>query len=270
MSKKQQVIHEVSQEDKELYLSFTTKIVASGFVPAEELKAEYGPDGFTKCIATLFRTHRMLREVRRPWKDQRDALGYEWADRRFSQSEVKKLSPGLQVVVEQFKKASNKYTDFERIAVRCRWTNKVFGAMPREQNGDKINVFDRANGKGSDLLIPAYCVRAMVKTALPLVSKEAALGGRIKFKTVRVPASALGEVEVRPIIDPDGHTGLGLQQSETIEPGTEFVIDAMVPTSVMQPDEFVRMLRVAGEYVHLSPARSSGFGDFEVVELATE
>ncbi len=271
MSKKL-VQHEVRHDDKDLYLSFATRIVANGFASAEELRDEYGAEAFTKCVASLFRTHRALREVRRPWKDEKDALGYEWADQRYSQAQIKKLPPEVAIVVEKFKKGNAKYTDFERIKVRCRWTNKVLGAIPHtEASGDKLNSFDRANGKGSDVLIPAYCLRAMAAKALPAMLKEAALARRIMFKTIHVPASAISEdTEVRPVLDPDGRTGLGMNRSECLPSGTEFDIEALVPTSALAPDEYLRMLNLAGEFVHLSPARSSGFGDFEVVGEATE
>src|ERR1035437_360790 len=80
----------MNEGDKELYARFCTRIVAEGFMPADVLRKEFGDEGYTRCIAVLFRTWRMLREVRRKWTDGNDQLGYEWADRRFSQAEMKK------------------------------------------------------------------------------------------------------------------------------------------------------------------------------------
>jgi len=255
--------HNISEVDKSLFVSFCTKIVATGFVPAEDLRKEYGPEDYTRCIAMIFRTHRMLREVRRKWTNNEDVLGYEWADRRFSQAEMKKLPPELLAVVELFKKSSVKYTDYANIRVRCRWTNKVFGAMPlKEESGDELNRFDRDMGDG--VLIPGYCLRAMASKAMPMVGKEQSVARRIGWSAVRIQSPNI-KIDTRPIIDQDGYTGLGLKRSEYLPIGTEFVIEAMIPTSIMRPDEYLHFLKVAGQFVHLSPARSSGFGDFEVV-----
>lgn len=57
------------------------KVKAEGFVPLADLRTEFGADEVTKAIAILYRDYRMFREVRRQWKDGRDALGYEWDDR---------------------------------------------------------------------------------------------------------------------------------------------------------------------------------------------
>lgn len=270
-TKKPPKVYDVSlgaSADKDLYLSFVTKIVSSGFVSAEELRAEFGGEAFTKCIAILFRTHRVLREVRRKASDSGESvLGYEWADRRFSPAAIKKLPPELQIVVETFRKSNDKYGDYEHIVIKCRWTNKVLGAMPREEkSGDQIHVFDRANGAGSDVLIPRYCLRAMAARTLPAMGKEIAVARRILFKAVRVSGVAIEqEVEERPIVKDDGHTGLGIKRSERIPAGTEFVIDARVPTTALKPDEYVDLLTLCGEYTGLSPARSAGMGDFEVL-----
>src|SRR5262245_16589339 len=171
---KTKIVQQVNDSDREVLVNFATKIVAGGFVPAEELEREFGPQDYTKTIAILFRTWRMLREVRRRWKEGAEpVLGYEWADRRFSKSEVAKMPPALQVVLELFKKTGNKYGDYEMLTVRCRWTNKAFGAMPfKEESGDELNRFDRDIGGG--ILIPAYCVRAMATAALPMLGKEQA------------------------------------------------------------------------------------------------
>jgi hypothetical protein len=271
MAKKEPKIYDVSKgasADRDLYLSFVTKIVSSGFVSAAELRTEFGGEAFTKCIAVLFRTHRMLREVpRKAGDDGQSVLGYEWADRRYSQAAIKKLPEELQIVIGTFQKANDKYGDYEHMVIKCRWTNKVLGAMPREdKGGNKINIFDRVNGASSDVVIPRYCLRAMVARTLPIMAKEQAIARRILFRPVIVSAAHVEqEVEERPILKDDGRTGLGIQRSERIASGTEFVIDARVPTTVLNPDEFVDLIELCGQYTGLSPARSAGFGDFEVL-----
>lgn len=86
--------------DSESIANMALKVKAEGFVPAEDLKGEFGPEKFTRGVAVLYRDFRMFREVRRAWKDGVDVLGYEWADRRFSKSEVKKIPPELGFLVD--------------------------------------------------------------------------------------------------------------------------------------------------------------------------
>ena len=254
-----------TEQEQEMYASFCTRIVADGFVPAEVLRNDFGDETYTKCIAVLFRTWRLLRECRRKWTDGEDTLGYEWADARFSQAQMKKAPPALAFLIERFtNKGRNKYEGYVRMRVQCRYTNKAFGAMPRkEASGDELNSFDR-NGSPETVVFPAYCLRAMASKALPMIGKEAAIARRIGFAQVVIKDAKLN-VEVRPIIDEDGRTGLGLKRSESLPAGTEFVIDAQVPTSALNPQQYMEMLVTAGQFVRLSPARSSGFGDFEVV-----
>ena len=65
--------YEMKAEDKELYAGFCTRVIADGFVPAEILRNAFGDEAYTRCIAVLFRTWRMFREVRRKWTDGNDA-----------------------------------------------------------------------------------------------------------------------------------------------------------------------------------------------------
>src|SRR5688572_12842773 len=89
------------------------KVKAEGFVPASVLRDEFGAEKTTQGIAVLYRDMRMFREVRRPWgEDGQEALGYEWADRRFSSSEQKKIPPALGFVVELVAPMAPKYSDF--------------------------------------------------------------------------------------------------------------------------------------------------------------
>jgi hypothetical protein len=62
-----------------------------------------------------------------------------------------------------------------------------------------------------------------------------------------------------------GGGGKGLRRSESLPDGIEFTIKAMVPTSAIAIDEYLRALRLGGEHIGLSPGRSAGFGDFEVL-----
>lgn len=51
--------------DAESLSKIALKVKAEGFVPATDLKAEFGPEKFTQAIAILYRDFRMFREVRR-------------------------------------------------------------------------------------------------------------------------------------------------------------------------------------------------------------
>lgn len=254
--------------DADSLAKIAMKIKAEGFVPAAVLKDEFGPDIFTQSIAVLFRDLRIFREARRPWKDGESVLGYEWADRRFSQSEVKKIHPELGFAIE-LTKQQLRYTDFEPITVRCRWTAPILGSVPiKDEHEDPTNVFERDSL--GQVLILRYGLRAMATRALQMIGKEMSIAHKIGFSTIRIPNPAVKIVE-HGIVENGRPGGKGLRRSECIQDGLEFTIRALVPTSMLTLDEFLRMLKFAGQYVGLSPGRSAGFGDFEVLEvLGTE
>lgn len=248
--------------DVETLKAMAMKVMAEGFVPAEALKEEFGPQKSTQGIAVLFRQFRMFREVNRPWKDSgASVMGYEWADRRFSQAESKKIPGDLGFLVEMTKGSRAKYADYEAVSIRCRWTNWTLGALPRDRDGGSVNCFLR--DATDTCVIPAYCVRAMLTKALPLIGKEQAIAWRIYPKAIRV----LGDPKIQgqPKVDEGTHQGLGITQSEAFPPGTEFTIAAMIPTSILSVADFARLIAIAGEYVRLSHGRSAGYGDFEPI-----
>ncbi len=106
----------------------------------------------------------------------------------------------------------------------------------------------------------------MITPALAMIGKEQALGRRIQFKTIRIKANGnLSKVE-RPVNDHG--QGKGFCRSEKLADGFTFVIEAWIPTSILSVAEYLEALKRAGETVGLSPGRSAGFGDFEVVEAA--
>lgn len=249
--------------DRESLLNMAMKVKAEGFIPAAALKAEFGPEAFTRGVAVLYRDYRMFREVRRPWKDDNDALGYEWADRRFSKSEVKKIAPELGFLVELTAQMAPKYSDFQRVSARCRYLTAALGGCPvKDTDGQPLNAFERdAAGR---VQILRYNLRAMITPALAMIGKEQALARRIGFSTIRLTTNGnLTKVE-RPVNDHG--QGKGFCRSERLADGTEFTIEAMIPTSILSTAEYLQALRLAGETIGLSPGRSAGFGDFEVLE----
>lgn len=251
--------------DAESIANMALKVKAEGFVPAEDLKAEFGPEKYTRGIAVLFRDFRMFREVRRPWKDGTDVLGYEWADRRFSKPEAKKVPPQLGFLLELVSNTATKYSDFQRVVAKCRYISPVLGGIPvKDADGAPINSFDRDSA--GNLLILRYNQRAMITPALAMIGKEQAAARRIGFSTIRIHANGnLSKIE-RPVNDHG--EGKGMCRSEKLADGQEFTIEAMVPTSVLSVSEYLQALRLAGQTIGLSPGRSAGFGDFEVIEAA--
>lgn len=251
--------------DAESIANMALKVKAEGFVPADDLKSEFGPEKFTRGIAVLFRDFRMFREVRRPWKDDTNVLGYEWADRRFSNTEIKKIPEQLGFIAELTTKTVAKYSDFQRVTAKCRFTMAALGGVPApEKNGIAVNSFER-DAEGN-IMILRYNQRAMIAPALAMIGKEQAAARRIAFSTIKLrPNGNLSQV-ARPVNDQG--QGKGFCHSERLADGTEFTIEAMVPTSVLSVAEYLQALRLAGETVGLSPGRSAGFGDFEVIEAA--
>lgn len=251
--------------DSDSIANMALKVKAEGFVPAEDLKTEFGPEKFTRGIAVLYRDFRMFREVRRAWKDGADVLGYEWADRRFSKSEVKKIPGELGFLVDLTAQMAPKYSDFQTVTAKCRYMTAALGGCPvKDTDGSPINAFER--DRDGNIQILRYNMRAMITPALAMIGKEQALARRIAFKTIRIHTNGnLSKVE-RPVNDHG--QGKGFCRSERLADGTDFTIEALIPTSILSAAEYLQALKLAGETVGLSPGRSAGFGDFEVLEAS--
>jgi hypothetical protein len=133
----------------------------------------------------------------------------------------------------------------------------------KDSDGAPINSFERDTSGNIQIL--RYNQRAMIAPALAMIGKEQALARRIGFSTISIHANGnLSKVE-RPVNDHG--QGKGMCRSERLPDGTEFTISAMVPTSILSPAEYITALKLAGEMVGLSPGRSAGFGDFEVLAV---
>ena len=133
--------------------------------------------------------------------------------------------------------------------------------MP-DTDGAPINSFER--DREGRIKILRYHQRAMIGPALQMIGKELALARRIAFKTITLEVNGnLSKVE-RPVNDHG--QGKGFCRSEKLADGTEFTIEAMIPTSILSVAEYLSALKLAGETVGLSPGRSAGFGDFEIIE----
>jgi hypothetical protein len=199
---------------------FCLKVKAEGFVPAADLRAEFGPEAFTQAIAILYRDFRMFREVRRAWTDGQQALGYEWAHRKFSKSETKKIPGELGFVVGLTEAMRPKYGDFEAATVQCVYTAPILGSVPvKDEHGDPTNVFER-DALGNFLIL-RYHQRAMASVALPMIGKEAAAARRIGWSIIRIPASTPVKIVEHGIVEP-GRGGMGLRRSECLADGLRF------------------------------------------------
>lgn len=246
-------------------------IKGNGFVPHKVLREKFGDRIWTTFGALLYRDWRMVREVRRPFEELRtpegeNEQGYEWADRRFSKSEAKKIPDELQWILTLVSPTSGTYGDFRRAVFRCRWTNYVLAALPVADTASE-RVFERVNG---DIVIPAYCSRAMLRKVLPLINKPQVLSDHIRTMAVRVHADENIVKKLMPVVDERTKQGKGLTQHEALPPGTEFTLELWYPATAIQLEELAPALALAGQVVRLSPARSSGYGDFEVIAVNGE
>lgn len=272
------IVEQLDKKEREELVGMAARIMAKGFVPHHVLRSEFNDKVHTVFSAIAFRQYRVVREVRRPWEEGETAIGFEIADHRFSKSEVKKMPAELGWVLDMAKQVANRYTDFQFASVKCRYTNFVLAALPVAETQTE-RVFERVNG---DVLIPAYCVRAAFKKTLPVVGKTQSLGDYIRFSAVRIPVgngsgpaltklkvsdeAVLGK-KIMPVVDERAHQGKGLTEHEALPPQTEFTLDFYYPASELPLDQLVPLLQLMGRFTRLSPARSSGYGDFEVIEV---
>lgn len=270
-TKKQEKTEFVPLANVERMQEIGIKIYAEGFLPYSEMVAQFGEQDATRAIAILFRNFRVIREVRRPWGKEENILGYEWADRRFSNPEAAKLPVEYQWLKDMKASRIPKYESFEHVKVRCQWVNSVVGGLPMQDDDGAFNGFLRGNGKADILIIPAYCLRSMFAKVLPMIGKEVAIARRIGWKRVEVKPRKLDFIPLPKVDESKGKSGgLGVHRHERFLAGEEFIVDAMVPTSHLSIAEFIAGLRKAGDYVRFSPGRSAGFGDFEVMEIITD
>lgn len=249
--------------DSEALAAIALKVKSEGFVPQTAMLEQFGPEKTTQGIAVLFRDFRMFREVRRPWgQSGEEVLGYEWTNRPIPAALKKKVPPQLGFIIDLGNSFAPKYTDYQRVSVRCRFLLDTLGGHPVEQKDKStLNSFERAaNGC---LVIQRFNLRAMIGAALPVIGKEHSLARRITFATIYFQANGNLTVKPTPVIV--NGEGKGIRLSECLAAGTEFTITANIPTSALSIAEFLELLRVAGETVGLSPGRSAGFGDFEVL-----
>lgn len=259
----------MNDEMRRACLEIGGQIKANGFVPIYQLRKEHGDKAVTVFAATAYRDYRIVREARRPWSDGESVTGYEWADVRFSRSASKKIPAALGWILELCPEQVLRYKDFARAIVQCRWNNWALGALPITGGDDKRRVFERANGH---LVIPAYGVRAMLRKTLPMVGKAQSLADHIRCAAVLVPASVITGASDKsmPVVNDKMHQGLGVNMHEAIPPETPFILDLWYPASEITEEELLTVLALAGRFTRLSPARSSGYGDFDVLALNGE
>jgi len=250
----------ISDPDAAKLRDLAMLVIAEGFVPVEEVTAKFGDTVATKGRAILYKNMRVLVEQRQPWNGE-EKLGYRWADRRFSKADIAKIPPGYGWVMEVGSSVRVRYTDYQLIRLRCRWTAPCLAGKPESEDEGAAVRFER--DLAGSVLIPRYCVRSMLMSALPLINRQSNLTFYIRASAVILPNVTVKET-IHAVVDRQGK-GRGHRRSEMVAAGTEFTLEALVPTSDISPAEYVELIRVAGKHVGLSPGRSAGYGDFEVL-----
>ena len=262
--------------------AYCARIVAEGFVSAKDLIAQFGQDFHNRAVAYLYRNLRLLIEKRLPSSDGASSLGYMWANRKLSKPDRARI-PATFGFINEFKATGPKYDKYETVVVRCRWLDTPLGAIPAHAvaglgGGDDVkdlcvfeppHAYAKRRDGGGPVKIAAYCLRAMFVKVLPTMGKEAALARRIYFRNVWLQNICTEEI-ARGTVDPMTGAGLGIRRNEAIPAGTEFTIEADVPTSILMPEEYVMALARAGKMIRFSPASSRGFGEFEVLRESAE
>lgn len=270
LDKKAPAVIEEELFDSKLLGQICMKVKGDGFVPREVLEETYGHAETSQAIALLYRTYRIFTEVRRKWGPEgEEKIGYVWATEGLTNKKMKKLPAFLGFLEKLVDAGGPRYKDYEGVTVRCQWTNYVLAGLPRGKEQEE-RLFER-DADGS-VLIPAYCVRAMFKKALPMIGAEAAVAERIHIAAVRVKEPKVVRLKM-PVVDMSaapGHRGKGINEHEALGPGTKFELECIIPTSVIDPEDFVRMVAFSGKFCRLSPARSSGYGDFVVLDQKKE
>jgi hypothetical protein len=240
-----------------------------GFITKEELRKKFGDTVTTRGLAICYGMLRVVKEVDRPQDGGGIQRGYEWSDERFSNQKMKDLPEWMGPIKGLLQGKKVRYTGYEAVTVRCRWTNKVLAGMIDPADLEK-RVFD-IDPITKEILVPAYCLTAMFRDAFQLVpalaDKPQAIAYRVKFAAVRIPdAKDKIQDEYFPVApEYRGGKGKGRTATQVLPAGTEFTIDAMIPTSEISVAQYLEVIQTAGKYVRLSPGRSSGRGDFEVL-----
>ena len=205
-------------------------------------------------------------ETRKPWKDGQEIRGYMRADKMLTRKKLEACPPQIQETLKLVGgvEKSKTYTGYVRIIAECRYVTQALGAFPRKhaEHGDVV-AFEK--DEAGRFIVPAYCLRAMMARTMPLLGKEQVIAYRIAFRTchIEVPKP---QFFTAPIIDERGN-GCGINTYEAIPAGQCFVIDAIVPTSHLAEVDYIEALRLAGSFVRLSPARSTAWGEFEVLSV---
>ncbi len=242
--------HVDSEESKKLAI-IANKIRAEGFVPKDVLYREYGDELATKAVALMYRQWRVVIEVTRKWEGK-EVKGYEWANAKISAAKQKQMPPQAQFLVDLCKGGTTQYGDYKQVTVRCRYITPALGGIPNT-SGDK-NCFERNGGP----CILRHNQRAMFSDALGIIGKTKSIAYQTRFSVISFDESVLKDYK-RALPD------VGVLMYESIPTGSEFTIDALVPTTHLSETEFVQAITEAGKRIGLSPARSAGHGDFEVM-----
>lgn len=258
-----------AEQDKKLFQEFMYFIQANGFVPRAQLIKEFGDKNTTKCLAVLHKTWRVLVESREPY-DGQDMLGLKIAERRFSKAEVNRMPYELSFLPEMIKQTKSSYGEYKELAIRCRWTAPILGSLPRlsdEKIPETLMAFERT--PLGDVLIQRHGIRAMFARGLKLCNYSSYAVEHFGFESIVLHHVKVKNNHIRGQQNERGDA-VGTIRSECIDAGVEFVLRILFPATFMSPNDVVRIVRTAGRMVGLSPGRSAGYGDFEIVKIETD
>jgi len=257
-----------SSEDEQTMRNIMMKITAEGFVPRATLYEQFGDGQATKALAILHKSQRVIVESLEPWGNKKDkVLGFKLSTEGMSIARAKKLPPALAWLPELFKQQKKTYSEYQRIALRCRYLTPILGALPTmtdDETPQPILAFER-NWAG-EVIVQRFGVRAMLKQGLRLTNRSEYAAAYFGFETVVLSNVKMLPDKIRGGQNERGEA-IGTTRSECAALGHEFIIAIRVPLTYITPNDFVELMRVCGSMVGLSPGRSAGYGDFEVLAV---
>lgn len=167
--------------------------------------------------------------------------------------------------VKKSKMRQSIYRDYERAIAKCKTKSIWLGGRGTFKDEPYTHEFVR-DSKGK-IIIPADYIRAMFRNSMHYVNMTGTIAMKWMF-----PVQSILEtnghktfMEPKPIISPTG--GRGINKFEALPPGCEFTIDMDIPTSRITREQFIRVLKKAGERVGTYAYRKGQYGLFDVLDV---
>lgn len=254
-----------SPEDSATMKGVMLTVMAEGFVPRAALYTKFGDEPATKAIAILHKAYRVLVECDEKWEGS-TVKGFKLANKGLAVAEIKKLPAELAFLPELMKTQKKVYGEYRRVSLKCRFLVDVLGALPtKSEKGESVLAFKRDWTK-KDIIIQRFGPRAMLRRGLRFTNRSEYSADYFGFENIVIRDPKMCEDEIRGGQNEKGES-IGLTRSECLSAGTEFIITAMVPMTFINATEYVDLIRICGQVVGLSPGRSAGYGNFEVLSV---